>query len=112
MKYFWTEEERKKHHTTACIEFQKGSYTGECWKADSLCLCGDIFSDTGLCKILQSALPDFDHYGITEVDKEQWEKIAALAERQGGKVAEAAAELTPWAEENFKTENVFTILGI
>ncbi|MCM1298404.1 MAG: hypothetical protein NC203_11695 [Firmicutes bacterium] len=112
MEYFWTEEERKARRTTECIEFQRGEYIDECWKSDSLCIHGDIFYDTGLYAVLKAAVPSFDRYGVTEVDKKCWKRIKALAEREGGAAEAAVAEMSDWVEENFKTEEIFTVLGI
>lgn len=112
MKYFWTEQERKAHKTTCCFEFQQGKHEDECWKETSLCLHADYFDDAQLSAIFTKAVKDFDYYGITEVAQSQWKKIKQLSQAQGGEASAIIAELTPWAEENFKTESVFTIIGI
>lgn len=112
MKYFWTEQERKAHKTTCCFEFQRGKHKDECWKEDSLCLYADYFDDAQLSAIFTKAIKDFDYYGTTEVTQSRWEEIKTLAAAGGGEAAAIIAELTPWAEENFKTESVFTIIGI
>lgn len=112
MKYFWTENERKERDTTCCLEFQRGEYKGSCWLDTSLCLDDDIFHDMKLYRLFKSAIRNFDHWGITEVNPEQWEKLKKLFNEKGGEYGELISELTPWAEENFKEEAVFTILGI
>ena len=112
MKYFWTEQERKEHHTTCCMEFQKGKFDGENWKESPICLHGDAFDDLGFNEIFNKAVNNFDYYGITEINHGDWLKIKALAEKTGGELSEAMKELIPWAEENFKAEEVFTLLGI
>ena len=114
MQYFWTEDERRKRHTTLCFEFQKGKYTGgKCWLKDSLCLHADIFDQAGLYTLLREAMPEFDYYYCRNyVTKEIWEKIFALAIRYGGKKEAIIRELLPWVNACFETEEVFTICGI
>ena len=102
MKYFINESERKERHSTCFIEFQKGKYDTECWKEDSLNMPDGLFNEIGMGKILDSALDDFDYYGVTEVSFEQWEKLKALLSEKGGEYMELLAELEPWAEDNFK----------
>lgn len=112
MKYFINENQRKERRSTCFFEFQRGKYDGECWKEDSLNIPCDLFDAMGLGKILDEALTDFDYYGTTEVNYEQWEKIKELLSEKGGEFGELLAELEPWAEDNFKEFNVFNLWGI
>lgn len=112
MKYFVTENRRRESHSTCYFEFQRGKYDGKCWKEDSLSIQDGLFNKTGLGKVLDEVLTDFDYYGTTEVSLEQWEKIKAILSESGGELKELLAELGPWAEENFKEYDFFTVWGM
>lgn len=114
MKYFWTEEERRKRNTTLCFEFQKGKYRGgRCWLPDSLCLHADIFDRAGLYALFREAMPSFDYYySQNYVTKETWQTILELAHQSGGEKEAIMLELVPFVQNCFKTEEAFTISGI
>ncbi|MDO4556672.1 MAG: hypothetical protein Q4B70_16275 [Lachnospiraceae bacterium] len=112
MKYFCTEPQRKASKSTCYLEFQRGSYDGRAWKSDSLNLHDDVFEATGLSAIFAQAIPQFDHWGITEVTPTQWQKLQQLLLDSGGVEREIIAELTPWVTACFQIEPVFTICGI
>ncbi len=112
MDYFCTEQERKISHSTCYLEFQRGSFHGECWLIDSISLHIDIFDNLKLYKIFRTAIPDFDYYGITEVNQSQWEILKKLALEQGGEVQKVIEELSIWVSDCFETEKIFTIWGI
>lgn len=86
MKYFCTETEQKKSKSSCYLEFQKGRYANKCWLEDSICLHDDIFEELCLYQVLCSAIPQFDHWGITEVSLEQWQQVKNKAEAVGGEV--------------------------
>lgn len=65
-----------------------------------------------LDRLILGVVETYDPYGETEIHACQWEQICAEAERTGGSLLEAVRELSPWAEENFRQNSVFTILGI
>ena len=122
MRYFITEEERKKLHATCYFEFQKGKEVIDhreylkkpykikcgCWKDDSLLLHMDIADEIGLYKLV----PEFAYYAVTIVDSDVWQKILQNALRTGGKAAEVIEELTPWADESITKYGYFIICGI
>ena len=112
MKYFCAETERKKSKSSCYLEFQKGRYANKCWLEDSICLHDDIFEKLGLYQVLISAIPQFDHWGITEVSPEQWQLVKSNAEMIGGEVLIAVIELDEWVVKCFEKEEVFTICGI
>lgn len=112
MGYFITESERKEFHSTCFFEFQKGRYEDKCWKEDSLCLSDDLFDELNLYILFSQALDNFDRYGITVVDKLDWNRLQTYAEELDLRWRKLIIELTPWVEECFREYEVFTILGI
>lgn len=111
MCYFVTEAERKASASSCYFEFQKGKYHGKCWKSDSLCLRDTTFDALNLSEIFGAATR-FAYFGITEVTQAQWRAILETAHAVGGECEAAVSELSAWAEENFRTHDVFTICGI
>lgn len=110
MKYFIKETERK---GTCYHEFQKGKWDGKTfWHKDSLLIHDDIFFDLKLGNLFAETVSGYISYGETEISMEQWEAVYNKAESMGGGVKAAMEELKLWAEQNFQTEQVFTILGI
>lgn len=109
MKYCCTETERK---GTCYQQFKKGKFDDTFWSEDSLLLYDDYVDELHLYELLIKVVPNYDRYGITEVNKEEWEKIFLVAEEIGGETKVAIDEINIWAKENFKTESIFTILGI
>ena len=110
MKYFVTEAERKGN----CYhEFLKGKWDGETFgRKDSLYLHDDVLNQTGLNAFLSEILPGYDPFGPTEVTQEQWETVCLKAKTSVLEAVQVIQEITPWVEDNFKTEPVFTILGL
>ena len=72
----------------------------------------DIFDEFYLYEFFSNVVLKFAYYGPTEVSKKEWEALQILSHQYGGVIEEIISELTPWAEECFKTEKVFTICGI
>ena len=112
MNYLYTEKERKASHSSCYLEFQKGEYKGKHWLSDSVSLHDDIFHELHLYKLFVQAIPEFDHYGITEVNQSQWEILRELSIQQGGETQVLIEELAIWVLECFKSEKIFTICGI
>ena len=112
MNYFCTEQERKISHSTCYLEFQRGRYKGECWLSDSISLSDDIFDRLELYKLFRKAIPEFDHYGITEVNENQWKIFEKIALEQGEEVQKVVEELSIWVSDCFEEEKIFTICGI
>ncbi|MBQ4563855.1 MAG: hypothetical protein IJA58_05190 [Lachnospiraceae bacterium] len=109
-----TEQERKQERSgTLYHEFYKGKWDEKTfWKEDSLLLRDDILHRTELVNILGGLICNYNYYGETEIDQEQWKIICKIASDTGGELEEVILELKPWVEENFKEHTVFTILGI
>ena len=110
--YFRNAAQRKSQGSTCYLEFQRGRFRGKHWLERSLYLHDDVFEQLGLYEIFVAALPEFDHYGVTEVTPAQYEELKALALERGGEIAAAIRELEHWAENCFLTETRFTICGI
>ncbi len=110
MKYFITEQERKKIHSTCLFEFQEGQKNKEykfvCWKDNSMLLHADLFDESRLYKII----PDFKYYGDTIINKENWNIIKNAEKSQLAQ--EIIDEVSDWVEENFKKYDYFVIVGI
>lgn len=92
------------------FEFQQGQFTNQFWLDHSIYLSVDIFDRLQLRKLFGKIIPDFDYYGITEVNREDWENLMTAAENTAAKPV--LDELNQWVIACFKTDDVFTILGI
>ncbi len=115
MKYFLSEKERKASHSTCYHEFFKGRWDENAmvyWDSESLNIHDDLMIALGLDRLIQGIVEEYNPYGETEINACQWKRICAEAEKLGGSLFEAVSELSPWAEENFRQNSVFTILGI
>lgn len=111
MKYFIDEKQRKESGSTCYFEFQRGKYDEKCWKEDSLNISDEDFHKL-LADIFLEVIPDFDYFGITEVNFEQWERIKGILSEKGGEHKEILTESEPWVCENFKDFDVFTVWGM
>ena len=117
MRYFITEDERKRSGSTAFIEFQKGRYDGSCWHIDSVCMDEDLFGELHLRRFFSMVLPQFDYYGITQVSVTAFEKLKDAAINFSSDVCECLNELEDWVkakDEDMKGDNdiLFTICGM
>ncbi len=112
MKYFITEEERKRIGGTCFFEFQKGQENREekisFWKEDSLILDAEIMDEFKFGKLF----PGFDYYGNTTVTREHWEVVKEKVKEKSQEVQDIFGELYTFAEENFKYFDYFLILGL
>lgn len=82
------------------------------WKDDSLYISDDMAYELELDALISSVVSDFDPFGKTEINKEQWNMISVKAKESGGELLEAIREVTLWAEENYRRHKAFTILGL
>lgn len=112
MKYFVNEDERKASGSTCFFEFQKGKYHNKCWLPDSISIDMDIFDDLKLYELIKSIVPNFDYYGLTEINANEWEKILSTAHSIGGKTEKVIQEANEWATTAFSEFPVITICGI
>lgn len=112
MKYFINEAERKASGSTCYLEFQKGKYHDECWLPDSISIADDLFDDLKLYEIIKAVVPVFDYYGLTEIARNNWDRIVKQAATIGGKTEEAISEANEWAIAAYSEYPVITICGI
>ena len=114
MRYYITEEERKRSGSTSFIEFQRGMYDGECWHIDSICMDEDMFFELGLRRLFSSVLPQFDYYGITQVSSAELKKLqeAAVGFNDNNDASDAIRELSEWIGGTGDEEILFTICGM
>lgn len=109
MKYCCTESDRK---GTCYHEFQKGKFKGSFWDKNSILIRDDNLYDLHLAELFCSVVPSYDECGETEINQEQWSEIYLKASEIGGELKNAIDEIDLWAKNIFKTESVFTILGL
>lgn len=106
MQYCLTNSQR---HGSCYFEFQPGIFQGVYWKDTSLYLDADDFDRLHLYQIFPSK---FQYYGETIITEEQWRQVCLAAQHIGGEVKTIMDEIDLWVQECFKTETVFTVLGI
>lgn len=113
MKYFIHNSER---HGTCYHEFVQGEWNEEAmifWSDDSLFLHDDVVTDLDLYRgLFKAANVKFDGCGINKITLDDWNALVKRAGELGGEILELIEELRPWAEENFRNNEIFTILGI
>lgn len=112
MKYFCTETECAQSGSSCFLEFQRGRYRHKHWLDSSVFLHDDIFERLGLYPVFAEAIPGFAHWGLTEVNREQYLRLKSRAAEAGGEILAAVTELDRWACQCFEKEDVFTICGI
>ncbi len=112
MRFFVTEEDRKRSGSSEYIEFQKGRYDGECWHIDSISMPEQTFYDMKLRRFFSSVLPQFDYYGLTQVTLSEFEKLKSEAPSFSNEAAECMNELSAWIGDAVDNDVVFTICGM
>ncbi len=112
MQYFVREATRKASQSSDYYEFQNGIYHGNCWLNDSICMHADLWDTFRLSDLFRQAIPKFDDYGVTTVNRSQWVELCRLAKGSAGPWEKVIAELTPWVTKCFENNDVFSILGI
>ncbi len=112
MSYFITEAERGLIGSTAFVEIQKGNFHDEFWMDDSIYISAEDFDDLKLSRIIRKAIPDFDKYGVTVLNGEDWELLYEVLYGESEELRELADELAVWAEDCFSDNDSFSILGL
>lgn len=110
MNYFIKSAERE----GSCYhEFIKGKWDGKTvWSNNSVLLHDDTFNALKLYDLFALFVVNYDTYGITQINEQQWQAIYNKSKEIGGEVQSAIEELNHWCQHNFQTETVFTVLGI
>lgn len=109
MKYF------EKNITGGCYDqFAMGKWDGKTfWSSNSLYLFDEWIDELTLYTLVFSKVFErYNCWGPNEVTREQWDQMLSLSKEIGGEVEELFRELEPWADENFKDHDVFSILGV
>lgn len=109
MKYFVLDHERK---STNYYEFYKGKWDGETfWHPESISIDDDIiFQCPNFVDAIVSVTPDYDSFGVTEINKEQWVEIGQKITDAESK--ELYAEASEWLDTIWDECYCFTILGL
>lgn len=107
MKYFTTGRKSGDYH-----EFVRGSWDGKTFWSDDYIFLDDDTLNEYLAALFYAVSPAYYPYGPSEITRAEWGEISRRAEELGGETQAIIQELSPWAEDNFKTESIFTILGI
>jgi hypothetical protein len=94
------------------FEFQKGKFSDKYWLDSSICLSADIFDSLNLYQVFVKIVSEFDYYGITEINREEWKQIKLTADIIGGIAKDVITEIDSWANGFLSTGNVITFLGI
>ena len=108
---FVDENQRKASQSTSYFEFQKGHYT-TCWCENSINIRTWLWDEYEMSGLIRQVIKDFDYYGITEVTKKQWNRLVELSKATSAKAEPILMEAASWAEECFKENEVFTIIGM
>ena len=112
MRYLITEEDRKRTGSSEFIEFQRGKYDGQCWHIDSVYIAEETFYDLKLRRFFSSVLPQFDYYGLTQVNADEFKKLKKAAPGFSNEAAEYMQELAGWIGDGESSDVVFTICGM
>ena len=96
------------------LEFQKGKCSEriDYWREDSRYIDLDSLSETGLPDCISNVAENFCEFGIIAISKSEWEMMREPVRDTGGVLINVINELRPWANDNFRTEEYFTILGV
>ncbi|MBR4145831.1 MAG: hypothetical protein IKU06_10285 [Lachnospiraceae bacterium] len=112
MRYLITEEDRKKTGSSEFIEFQRGKYDGECWHIDSMYIAEETFYELKFRRFFSSVLPQFDYYGLTQVNASEFADLKKEAPQFSNEAVECMAELDAWIGDGKNDDVVFTICGM
>lgn len=94
-------------------EFQKGEWDEKTfWSDDSIYLSDDDFQKLELYKIFKFAIENYDKYAPTRVSFNEWNIALEKAKEFSKETQIAINEIDLWAQENFKSNDAFYILGI
>lgn len=111
MKYFC---ENNKRRGSCYLEYQKGHWGGKHWLDNSIFMDDDVAVEIGIYDVFFETIKKFDPYSACPyiIDHDIWKDIVEKATSRGGAIKQAVFELSPWVEDNFKTQSVFTIITI
>ena len=109
MRYFISSGQRQ---GTCYHEFFAGKWDGKSfWDEDSILIHDDLLCE-GFARALLQAAPGWSAFGVSEISREQWEKIGTLIGNEDETAREIYQEADEWAQGVFAKADRFTILGI
>ena len=112
-RYFVSlEAQREAQRCSTYYEWYKGVWSGDYYREDSIYIDDDDVYRLDLDGLLVSVVPEYDPFGETPVTKVQWDAIVSKAKQKGGELLEAVMEDDVWARENYRDNEVFTIIGL
>lgn len=111
MKYFLNEVQRKENIHTDYIEFQRGYFDNKYWLEDSISIKEGQWVEYSLTELFCSVIEEYNYYGVTIVDQEQWNEIVKNS-KSNTNWNNVITELSYWVDECFKTNRTFSIIGI
>ena len=77
MKYFVLAPQR---NGSCYYEFYKGKWDNKTfWKEDSICIHDDVVFQHEIDKLIMEVAPNYNPFGETEIQKEQWQKLVVLS---------------------------------
>lgn len=82
------------------------------WPEDAVCITEDDFTAAGMHRLFRASLDAFAYYGITVVDKKQWERTLSLSKGYQKDTEELTSALDSFAERYLEKTGCFTIYGI
>ena len=112
-RYFVSlEAQREAQRCSTYYEWYKGKWNGDYYREDSIYIDDDDVYRLELDGLLVSVVPEYDPFGETPVTKVQWDALVSKANQKGGELLEAVMETDVWARENYRDNEVFTIIGL
>ena len=112
MRFFINANQRKTINSTCYLEVQEGQYHDKCWLDSSIYISIELWEKFHISNLIREVVPEFDFYGIAVITKEYWINIVKKSQIEECFCKEIIAEVVPWATKFFKTNDVFTILGM
>lgn len=111
--YFIDAKTRKESKSTDYIEFQKGNKDGSLsWLDDSTYIDAEDFKENGLSKLFVRVNDEFDFYGVTKINRMQWEDLVDFVSQYNYDTQNIIEELSVWVDDCFDEYEEFTIIGI
>lgn len=98
---------------TDYLEFVNGQWDGSSyWNETSMYLSADMDDQIDFDRYIKEVIPEYDSYGVTEVDEDQWDTLVHNVTRVGGPICAAVYEINRWVKKGIEKESVITILGL
>lgn len=112
MEYFVNLNDVRQIGSTLYFEFQEGTYKDECWLDSSIYISDEIWKQFYMTKFIGENVENFDYYGVTQINKEQWKKIVYNSQVEDCVCKDVIKEAIPWVNSCFENNEFFSIVGI